>query len=627
MNRHQRRAASKKSGVTSKEARAITPASLCDLGRSLLGAGLSIEARDCCQRALAINPDHADSMFLRGEIALHSGQFDQAVEWVSNAIKLDPKAEYVSTLGTALQRMGRLEEAIEAFDKAISLQPENADFWKSIGAVLIDLNRPDEALLALEQALKLRPRYADAANLCGLIFYRREQYSEALEHFDLSLEVRPDQADALYMRGLLYLDLKRFEEARADNYQSYLLNQQDANTTNNLGTALQNLGRYEESLEWFDRAIALRPDFALALNNKGHSLTELQRVDEAFACYARSLEIDPENPKTHWNLALLQMLVGDFERGLVGRESRWKLGLMHDPQFTQPRWLGESSIEGKTILLYADEGIGDSFQFARYIPMVAALGARVIVVAAAPACSLMSRLDGVAECFPKKAMLPAFDVHCHISSLPLAFKTSLKTIPAAVPYLPAPAEDRRISWESRLGPRNRLRVGLVWSGNAGHINDHNRSMPLRELTGILDVDAMFVSLQKDLRDQDREVLAGANIIDPTDSLSDFGETSALVSCLDLVISVDTSVAHLAGGLGRPVWILLPYSPDYRWLYKREDSPWYPTARLFRQTEQREWSSVVEQVRSELDALSEDWRHQHAPSELVGGGIFATTPPP
>ena len=619
MNRHQRRAASKKNAVASKGAQAITPASLCDLGRSLLGAGLPVEAQDLCQRALAIDPNHADSMLLRGEIALHSGQFDQAVEWVSNAIKLDLKAEYVSTLGTVLQRAGRLEEAMEAFDKAISLQPENAEFWKSIGAVLIDLNRSDEALLALEHALKLRPRYVDAANLSGLILHRREQYSQALEHFNLSLEVKPDQADALYMRALSYLNLKRFEEARADNYQSYLLNQQDADTTNNLGTALQNLGRYEESLEWFDRAIALRPDFALALHNKGHSLTELQRVDEAFACYARSLEIDPENPKTQWNVALLQMLVGDFEPGWVGRESRWKLGLMHDPQFTQPRWLG-GSIEGKTILLYADEGIGDSFQFARYIPMVAALGARVIVVAAAPACSLMSRLDGVAECLPKKAMLPAFDVYCHISSLPLAFKTTLKTIPAAVPYLPAPAGDLRIDWERRLGPRNRLRVGLVWSGSAGHINDHNRSMPLRELTKTLDVDAMFVSLQKDLRDQDKEILAGGDIIDLTDSLSDFGETSALVSCLDLVISVDTSVAHLAGGLGCPVWILLPYSPDYRWLYNREDSPWYPTARLFRQTEEREWPSVVKQVRTELGALTEDWRHKHVLSKPAGDSI-------
>jgi tetratricopeptide (TPR) repeat protein len=623
MNRHLRRAASKKNGVTSKGAQAITPASLCDLGRRLLGAGLPVEAKDCCLRALAINPDHADSMLLRGEIALHSGQFDQAVEWVSNAIKVDPKAEYVSTLGTVFQRAGKLEEAMKAFDKAISLQPENADFWKSIGAVLIDLNRPDEALSALERALGLRPRYVDAANLSGLILHRKERYSEALERFNLSLEVRPDQADALYMRALAYLNLKRFEEARADNYQSYLLNQQNADTTNNLGTALQNLGRYEESLEWFDRAIALRPDFALSLHNKGHSLSELQRVDEAFACYARSLEIDPENPKTHWNVALLQMLVGDFERGWVGRESRWKLGLMRDPQFTQPRWLGESSIEGKTILLYADEGIGDSFQFARYVPMVAALGARVIVVAAVPACSLMSRLDGVAECLPKKAMLPPFDVYCHISSLPLAFKTTLKTIPAVVPYLPAPAEDLRVNWERRLGPRNRLRVGLVWSGNAGHINDHNRSMPLRELTKILDVDAMFVSLQKDLRDQDQEVLAGADIIDLTDNLSDFAETSALVSCLDLVISVDTSVAHLAGGLGCPVWILLPYSPDYRWLYKREDSPWYPTARLFRQTEEREWSSVVEQVRTELGALTEDWRHKHALSAPVCDAIVST----
>ena len=390
--------------------------------------------------------------------------------------------------------------------------------------------------------------------------------------------------------------------------------QGNADAHNDLAAILQKLGRCEESLEWYDRAIALRPDFILALNGKAGSLTELRRIDEAFACYARALALDSEDANTRWNLALLQMLVGDFEAGWAGREARWKTGHMRDPKFPQPVWSGDRSIEGKTILLYADEGIGDALQFARYIPMVADLGARVIAAVAGPTCSLISRLDGVAECVPKTSALPAFDIHCAISSLPLAFKTSLDTIPSVVPYLPAPDQGGVKEWERRLDSRQigsdrKFRVGLVWSGNAGHMNDHNRSMPLRDLTKILDLDATFVSLQKDLRDRDREVLAGTDIVDLTKDLSDFDQTSALISCLDLIISVDTSVAHLAGALGRRVWILLPYTPDYRWMLDREDSPWYPTARLFRQTQTRVWSSVLGRVRVELGAMIEDWKYK------------------
>lgn len=610
MNRRQRRAASGKSGAVSSGTDARSPTALCDLGRRLLLAGLPAEATNCCQHALAIDRVHADSLRLMGEICLHSGQLDQAIEWVTRAIGIEPKAEYISTLGTVLQRSGRLAEALKAFEKAISIEPGNAELWKNFGAVLIDLNHLDQALLGLQQALKLRPRYVEAANLGGLILYRKERYAEALEFFNVSLEIEPAQADALQVRALVFLNLKRFEEALADNHQSQLLNPKDADTHNNLATVLKELGRYAESLEWYDRAIALRPNFVLALRGKAHSLDELRRVDEAFACYARSIALDPEDPATRWRLALLQMLVGNFEAGWVGREARWKLGLMPDPKLPQPVWLGDSSIEGKTILLYADEGIGDTLHFSRYIPMVANLGARVIAAVASPACSLISRLDGVAECVPKSiGAFPAFDIYCHISSLPLAFKTTLETIPSAVPYLPAPADDRVREWERRLGAHGKFRVGLVWSGNAGHMNDHNRSMPLRELTKILDLDATFVSLQKDLRDRDKEVLASADIVDLTQGLSDFDETSALVSCLDLVITVDTSVAHLAGGLGCPVWILLPYTPDYRWMLDREDSPWYPTARLFRQTETRAWSGVLDRVRIELGALIEDWRRR------------------
>ena len=615
MKRRQR-AISTKSGAVSSRAQAGSPAALCELGRGLVLGGSPTEAAKCGQLALAIDPNHADSLHLMAEICLHSGQWDQAIEWVARAVRIAPRAEYVSTLGTVLQRSGRPGEALKAFEKAIAIAPENAELWKNFGAVLIDLNHPDHALLGLQQALKLRPRYVDAANLSGLILYRKERHAEALEFLNLSLEVEPDQADALHVRALVLLNLKRFEEALADNHQSQLLNPGNADTHNNLGTVLQKLGRYEDSLAWYDRAIALRADFALALKGKAHSLIELRRIDEALACYARSIALDPENPATRWDLALLQMLIGDFEAGWTGREVRWKLGLMPDPKLPQPLWLGNGCIAGKTILLHADEGIGDTFQFARYIPMVASLGARVIVAAADPACSLLSRLDGVAECIPKSIQtLPAFDIHCHISSLPLAFKTRLNTIPSDVPYLPTPADERIKEWERRLGAHDRFRVGLVWSGNPGHLNDHNRSMPLRELAKILDVDATFVSLQKDVRDWDKEVLSATDIVDVTESLSDFDQTSALVCCLDLVISVDTSVAHLAGGLGRPVWILLPYTPDYRWMLDREDSPWYLTARLFRQTETREWGSVLDRMRSALGARIEAWK----PPSMRGGG--------
>ena len=261
-------------------------------------------------------------------------------------------------------------------------------------------------------------------------------------------------------------------------------------------------------------------------------------------------------------------------------------------------------IDGKTILIRIDEGLGDSIQFARYVPMVAALGARVILVVAEAAHPLLEKLPGVSQCLPVTTeTLPAFDMHCPMCSLPLAFGTRLDTIPS-VPYLPAPDAARVQAWETRLGPRTKLRVGLVWSGNPKHGNDHNRSIPLLMLAPLLDTDATFVSLQKDPRADDRTLLRErTDILDLTADLTDFVETAALISCLDLVITVDTSVAHLAGALGCPTWILLPFVPDYRWLLDRDDSPWYPTVRLFRQTETREYGSVVERVRRELQELA------------------------
>jgi hypothetical protein len=268
-------------------------------------------------------------------------------------------------------------------------------------------------------------------------------------------------------------------------------------------------------------------------------------------------------------------------------------------------WLGEGSIDGKTMLVHADEGLGDSIQFARYIPLLADRGARVILVVDDPLYHLMSGMAGVSECLLRSEVVvpPTFDLHCALSSLPLAFGTRLETIPAPKSYMPQAEESRLKAWQERLGAHDKLRVGLVWSGNPNHKNDQNRSVPLSMLARILETDAEFISLQKRLRDYDREALfAEKRILDLTDHLHDFGETAALISCLDLVISVDTSVAHLAGAMGCQTWILLPYTPDYRWLLDRDDSPWYPTARLFRQNKERDWTNVLDQVRNELHAL-------------------------
>jgi hypothetical protein len=337
------------------------------------------------------------------------------------------------------------------------------------------------------------------------------------------------------------------------------------------------------------------------------SLTALARFGEAMAAYRQSLALDPNQPRAVWNLSLLQLLIGDFEAGWRGREARRNIPelMAGYPITDRPMWLGEEPIAGKTIVVCQTEGLGDGIHFVRYVPMLAERGARVILVVDAQLHPLLRRLTGVSECLVKspQTVVPPFDFHVAIDSLPLAFGTRLDSIPAAKSYLPPPDAERIKAWEGRLGRRTRLRVGLVWSGNPHFGNDRNRSMPLRTLFPLLDVDADFVSLQKNPRGEDAEALRERpEIVDYTADLSDFAETAALVWCLDLVISVDTSVVHLAAAMGRPVWLLVPFVPDWRWLLGRNDSPWYPTLRIFRQGETREYRSVIESVCAELAAL-------------------------
>jgi hypothetical protein len=326
-------------------------------------------------------------------------------------------------------------------------------------------------------------------------------------------------------------------------------------------------------------------------------------MDEALTSYRKSIALKPDYALAHWSLAVNRLRFGDFKTGWAEGEWRWKCpGLpIIERKFGCPLWLGAEPIRGKTILLHSDQGLGDALQFCRYVPLVAAMGAHVILEVQSELRELVSGLDGVSTVVPRGEALPDFDLHCPLASLPLAFDTSVDTIPSTTPYVSV--GDYAQAWKNRLTSVRSPRVGLVWSGNPDHNNDRNRSIALETLLPLLDADVGFVSLQKDARQADRAILdQRKEILDLGPELKSFVDTAAVVSHLDLVISVDTSVAHLAGALGRPVWILLPYVPDWRWLLHRTDSPWYPTARLFRQSETRDWRTVIQQVCTELNSL-------------------------
>jgi tetratricopeptide (TPR) repeat protein len=606
MNRRERRATTtSKSPAASGIPASSDAAALYQAGMLHLRAERYLDAQVACQQAIAADPNHADSLHLMGLLTFHAEHDDLAVEWVSRAIALDPQPQYFYTLGASLRRQGRLEEALAAFNEGALLKPLASEFWRARGQVLVDLERPEQAALNFQQVVKLKPSDQIAAYDCGSLLCQLDRHEEALPYLNLSDELRANHAPTLRTRGLALSKLGKFEEALADMRRAHGLEPNQADVCNNIGAFLQRLGRYAEALPWFDQAVRLKRDYPTAAINKAYSLGQLHRFDEAFAVYAALKLSHPNHPEATWALSLLQMLTGDFESGFAGREARWKIPTLPIARFSTPKpmWLGREAVAGTTVLIHVDEGLGDTIQFVRYVPMVAARGARVILVVAKSLCPLLSDLPGVSECLPyTDDALPPFDMYCPIGSLPLAFGTRLETIPSETPYLPMPAKTRVQAFEDRLGRHDKLRVGLVWSGNPAHVNDHNRSLPASQLAAILDLDATFVSLQKDAKPADLALLRErADILDLTEHLTDFAETAALVSCLDLVVTIDTSVAHLSGALGRPTWILLPYTPDYRWLLDRDDSPWYPTARLFRQTDSREYASVLSRVRTELSA--------------------------
>jgi tetratricopeptide (TPR) repeat protein len=604
-------------------------------GVTLQALGRHPDALKSYDAALALRPDFVEALVNRGITHYELKRFDDALANYDRAISLRPdNADALSNRGNALDRLGRREEALASYNDALKLQSHHVEALYNRGAVLHKLRRLDEALASYDGALALRPDYPEALVGRGATLHDQGQFDkaltsydraialapddtqalvnrgatlhemgrshEALRNFERALTLEPDHVEALTNRGVVMHDLARYDEALANHEHAIAVRPTDAAALNNRGVTLHKLGRLEEALASYDAALASRPDYAEALTNRGITLHDLMRFDQALASYDRAIALRPDDADAVFSRGLSSLVTGDFEQGWLDYEWRRKApsARLKKRDFRQPLWLGADDIAGKTILLHSEQGFGDTIQFCRYLPLVAARGARVLMEVEEPLYKLMTSLAGTARIISKGDPLPQFDVQCPLPSLPLAFRTRLETIPSHAPYLRLPQPALKY-WDGLLGAKRSPRIGLAWAGNAKHVRDRERSMRLHDLLPLLEIDATFVSLQKEVRAGDAEMLTAHNVRQFGRELDNFSDTAALIAQLDLVISVDTGVAHLAGALGKPVWILLTHVPDWRWLLDRDDSPWYPSARLFRQRETREWDSVTMRVSEAL----------------------------
>jgi tetratricopeptide (TPR) repeat protein len=522
--------------------------------------GQLAEAKVLYEQVLAQQPRNFDALHLSGIMARQSQQSDLAVELLSKAVAIKPNyAPAYANLGKAFQALNRHEEAVANYDKAIAIKSDDVDFHYNRGNALRQLRRYEDALASLDKAIAIKPDYAECHYNRGNALRKLQRYEDALGSYDRAVAIKPDYPEA------------------------YL----------NYGIALQELKRYEDALASFDKAIAIKLGYAEAYSNRGAVLQQLKRNEDALTSYDKAIALKTDYVNAYWNKSLALLLLGQFDQGWPLYE--WRLKTKN---FTQPLWLGTDSLAGKTILLHAEQGLGDTLQFCRYAQLVHKLGATVVLEVPPSLMGLLAGLPGVDVLLEADQALPAFDYHCPLMSLPLAFKTDLTNIPHPAAYLHS-TPSKREAWSQRLGPKTKPRVGLVWSGNTEHKNDHNRSLPLAELLQHLPDTFEYVSLQKEVRPSDQEALAASKLRHFGEALEDFTDTAALCDCVDVVVSVDTSVAHLAGALGRPTWVLLPHAPDWRWLLDREDSPWYACVKLYRQGEDRQWAGVLGRVARDL----------------------------
>jgi tetratricopeptide (TPR) repeat protein len=577
------------------------------------------EASLLYEEILKVQPRHADALHLLGVIAAVSGHAHRAVELIGRALEIEPNcAAALNNRGAARRELGQWVDAIDDLDRAIALKPDYAEAHYNLANVRKDMGSRDAALEGYERALALRPDYPEAWSNRGIVLADLQRWEAAVVSYQRAISLRPGFAEAHHNHGIALCELRRWEQALVSFDRAILLKTDHAAAHASRAVALHALRRLDEALASCDRSLECDPDSSAVHCNRANLLLAMHRVPEALDSYDRAVACDPNSASAYVNRALGRLLAGDYLGGWADYEWRWRDAtswvIKEARSHPQPRWRGEENLMGKTILLHCEQGYGDTLQFCRYVALLAARGAQVILEVPRALFGLLHSLDGLAALVVHGESLPPFDCYSPLLSLPYALRTTLADVPADVPYL-APSEAKRRLWRERVGDKGagdgHLRVGLVWSGGLRperpelwSVNER-RNVPLAAFEGLGRPDVEFYSLQlgEPARGELTELMArgwrGQPIEDPTALIEDFADTAALIEQLDLVISVDTSTAHLAGALGVPVWILNRFDTCWRWMLGREDSPWYPTARIYRQRQPGDWQEVLYRVRRDL----------------------------
>jgi tetratricopeptide (TPR) repeat protein len=563
--------------------------------------------------ALVLEPRNELGLLTQGNAYCALEQYEEALTCFDQALEQNPTfAKALNNRGLVQKSLGLHREAFKSYAEAITIDPQYADAFNNLGILLMELENLDQAVQCFDAAISLSPSEAQPYNNLGNALNALEKFNEALLSFDKAISLKPDYAEAYCNRASALEGLKRLEDAIESCEIAIELNGQLAVAHNKLAVMRKEQGQWQTALDVLDRALALKPDYSQAVINKGNVLSLMGRFEDARACFDRVLLESPDDNLAQWNKSLLCLLLGEYTTAWPLYEAGWAIKMRGiKPAFEQPMWLGDASLQGKTVLLHAEQGLGDVIQFCRYAKLVKSLGAHVVMEVPYALMSLLQGLEGVDECVGLGELLPEFDYHCPLMSLPLAFKTELHNIPSPNAYLHADP-DLVARWSERIGRSERLKVGVVWNGGfRPFLSDvwwvnQRRNIGLDIFAQALQsVNVDFYSLQKgdpaesEIRGQELRYWPQGNFFNYADELNDFADTAALIANLDLVISVDTSTAHLAAALGKPTWILTRYDTCWRWLLERDDSPWYESVKLYRQGEDRDWATTLARVAADV----------------------------
>jgi tetratricopeptide (TPR) repeat protein len=574
-------------------------------GQNLHGVSVA-DVEGFYRQVLQSDPNDSTALHALGVIARQAGNHQKAVELVEKAIANDPqKPQFHNTLGLLLEALGEFERAACAYQNALLLKPDYAEAYHNMAILLQSQQQYAAAVENCRRAVSLKPDYAEAYNTMAFSLEKQQRYAEAIENYEQAVWLKPDFAEAHNHLGVVLLNEQGRSAEAIESYNRALQADPDyAEAHNNLGIALKDQGQFAEAITRFEQALRLDPDFAEAHYNLANSLWDEGRCTEAIDGYRRAIRLRPDYAEAHWNMSLTFLLSGNFAEGW--KEYGWRRKA--DPKTLgrcersgTPRWDGES-FRGKRLFVHCEQGLGDNIQFVRYLPMVKARGGTVVLETPRPLIGLLRDFPGIDELVehrPDQGPATHFDVYASLLDMPSIFGTTLETIPAEVPYIGAdPAKVEY--WRDKLaGPG--FKVGIVWAGSPTHGNDRYRSCKLQCFAPLTEIGGVSLyGLQKGSAAAEIDELAGTM---PITSLSqefeDFTDTAAAIENLDLVISVDTSVLHLAGAMGKTVWAILPYAPEWRWMLNRRDSPWYPTMKLFRQDTRNGWGAVLHRVAEEL----------------------------